>query len=310
VVDDCQWLDHASAQALAFAARRIQAEGVLLAFAAREPGQDFDGIPGFMVGGLRDLDARALQRSVVPWPLDEQVRERILAETRGNPLALLELPRGRSPAELAGGFGLPHELPLAGRIQESFLRRVEELPAATWLMVLLAAAEPAGDAARPAAHVAMALWDDESYDVLSARHIEIGREAGALAVLPTALTTRIVACAFAGQLAAAEELIEEMRALTAAMRIPAPAYGPVFVSAWRGREEAALAVIDGAVREFTVSGEGAVLAFADYARPRPPTPSKTRESPSSRKGSPSSSRRRPAPERPSVPRTPWRAWWR
>ena len=142
VVDDCQWLDQASAQALAFAARRIQAEGVLLAFAAREPGQDFDGIPGFMVGGLRESDARALLRSVVPWPLDEQVRERILAETRGNPLALLELPRGRSPAELAGGFGLPHELPLAGRIQESFLRRAEELPKATWLMVLLAAAEP------------------------------------------------------------------------------------------------------------------------------------------------------------------------
>jgi len=560
VVDDCQWLDQASAQALAFAARRIQAEGVLLAFAAREPGQDFDGIPGFMVGGLRDLDARALLRSVVPWPLDEQVRERILAETRGNPLALLELPRGRSPAELAGGFGLPHELPLAGRIQESFLRRAEELPEATWLMVLLAAAEPAGDAALvwraaarlglardaivsaeaagllkiggrvvfrhplvrsavyrasppddrrrvhvvlaaatdpdldpdrrawhlaqaaigpdeevaaelersaaraqgrgglaaaaafldraaqlsldpapqarralaaaqakylagapeaagrllltaeagplgelersqvdmiraqiaysqnrgrdapalllraarrlepldlrmarqtyldavlaghfagrlapgslreaaqaarrvppapgpavagtpaagpaaasdllldglataltggyaagvptlkqavrgfrgggatpeeqlrwlwPAAHVAMALWDDESYDVLSARHIEIGREAGALAVLPTALTTRIVACAFAGQLAAAEELIEEMRALTAAMGTPAPAYGPVFVAAWRGREEEALAVIGSAVREFTVSGEGAVLAFADYGR--------------------------------------------
>jgi DNA-binding CsgD family transcriptional regulator len=118
----------------------------------------------------------------------------------------------------------------------------------------------------PAAHVAMALWDDESYDVLSARHIEIGREAGALAVLPTALTTRIVACAFAGQLAAAEELIEEMRALTAAMGTPAPAYGPVFVAAWRGREEEALAVIGSAVREFTVSGEGAVLAFADYGR--------------------------------------------
>src|SRR6476646_4602717 len=153
-------LSEAAAQrALAFAALRIQAEGVLLAFAAREPGQDFDGIPGFMVGGLRDLDARALLRSVVPWPLDEQVRERILAETRGNPLALLELPRGRSPAELAGGFGLPHELPLAGRIQESFLRRVEELPQATWLMVLLAAAEPAGDAAlvwRAAARLGLA----------------------------------------------------------------------------------------------------------------------------------------------------------
>jgi len=556
VVDDCQWLDQASAQALAFAARRIQTEGVLLAFAAREPGQDLEGIPGFGVEGLRDPDARALLDSVVRWPVDEQVRERFLAETRGNPLALLELPRGLSPAELAGGFGLPQELSqdpsLAGRIRESFLRRVEALPEATRLLVLLAAAEPAGDpallwraagrlglardavasaeaegllkiggrvvfrhplvrsavygasspadrrrvhvvlaeatdpdrdpdrrawhlahaaigpdeevaaelersaaraqargglaaaaafldravqlsldpaaqarralagaqakylagapeaarrllstaedqgpgplgelersqvdmiraqvaysqnrgsdapglllraagrlepldlrmarqtyldavlaghfagrlapgslreaaeAARriphvagpaaasdllldglataitggyaagvatleqavrafrgpaatldeqlrwlwPAAHVAMALWDDESYDVLSARHIEIAREAGMLAVLPTALTTRIVACAFAGQLTAAEQLIEEMGALTDAMGTPAPAYGPVFVSAWRGQEEAASKVIDAAVRDFTLSGEGAVLAFADYA---------------------------------------------
>jgi predicted ATPase len=107
LVDDCQWLDRASAQALAFAARRIQAEGVLLAFAAREPSQDFEGIPGFAVEGLREPDARALLRSVVQWPLDEQVRERILAETRGNPLALLELPRGLSPTEPAGGLRLP-----------------------------------------------------------------------------------------------------------------------------------------------------------------------------------------------------------
>ena len=163
VVDDCQWLDRTSAQALAFAARRIQAEGVLLAFAAREPSQDFEGIPGFAVEGLRDPDARALLRSVVQWPLDEQVRERILAETRGNPLALLELPRGLSPAELAGGFGLPEELSqdhsLAGRIQESFLRRVEALPEASRLMVLLAAAEPVGDPAlvwRAAARLGLA----------------------------------------------------------------------------------------------------------------------------------------------------------
>ena len=543
LVDDCQWLDRTSAQALAFAARRIQAEGVLLAFAAREPSQDFEGIPGFDVEGLRDPDARALLRSVVQWPLDEQVRDRILAETRGNPLALLELPRGLSPAGLAGGFGLPQALSqdhsLAGRIQESFLRRVEALPEASRLMVLLAAAEPVGDpalmwragarlglardtvvpakdagllkiggqvvfrhplvrsavygasspgdrrrvhvalaaatdpdldpdrrawhlaraatgpdeevaaelersaaraqgrgglaaaaafldravqlsldpaaqarralaaaqatylagapeaarrllstaeagplgelersqvdmiraqiaysqnrgsdapalllraarrleplnlrmarqtyldavlaghfagrlapgslgeaaeAARrvphvdgppaasdllldglataltsgyaagaatlkqavrafrgpgatldeqlrwlwPAAHVAMALWDDESYE-----------EAGVLAVLPTALTTRIVSCAFAGQLSAADQLIEEMRALTDAMGTPAPAYGPVFVSAWRGQEDTASKVIDAAVRDFTLSGEGAVLAFADYAR--------------------------------------------
>jgi len=550
IVDDCQWLDRASSQTLGFVARRIQAEGVLLAFAAREPGTDLQGIPELRVEGLRDLDARALLRSVVSWPLDEQVRDRILAECRGNPLALLELPRGLSPAELAGGFGLPRDRSLSGRIEESFLHRVETLPEATWLVVLIAAAEPVGDpalvwraagrlglspdamasaeadglltidgrvvfrhplvrsavygaasasdrrkvhgalaavtdsgrdpdrrawhlaqavvgpdeevaaelersagraqgrggltaaaaflkravelsldpepqarralaaaqamylagapdaarrllataeagplgdleraqadmiraqiaysqnrgsdapallvraarrlesldpsmaratyldavvaghfagrlahgslreaaeAARrvavtaepstasgllldglatavtdgysagvpalkqavagfrgpaatldeqlrwlwPAAHVAMALWDDESYEVLSARHIELGREAGVLAVMPTALTTRIVSCAFFGQLTAAEELIEEMKGLSSAIGIPVPSYGPVFVSAWRGQDEAATMAIDKAVRDATSSGEGAVLAFADYAR--------------------------------------------
>ncbi len=550
VVDDAQWLDRSSAQVLAFAARRLLAEPVGLIFAAREPGEQLLALPDLEVPGLRDEDARALLRSVVRSPLDEQVRERILTETNGNPLALLELPRGLSPTQLAGGFGVPDELSLPGRIEESFLRRAEALPEATWLMVLIAAADPIGnpallwraatqlglspdaivsaeaegllkiggrvvfrhplvrsaiyrasspgdrqkvhgalaavtdpdldpdrrawhraqaaigpdeevaaelersagraqrrgglaaaaaflaraveltldpesrarralaaaqamylagapDAARgllstaeagplgkleraqvdmiraqiaystnrgsdapalllraarrlepldlrmardtyldamlaahfagrlapgslreaaeaarrvppaaepsmasellldglaiayidgysagvpaleqavtgfrsaaatldeqlrwlwPAAHVAMALWDDESYDVLSARHIEIGRNAGVLAVLPTALTTRIVASAFFGQLTAAEELIGEMRALTDAMGIPTPAYGPLFVAAWQGREAAASAVIDAAVREFTMSGEGAVLAFADYAR--------------------------------------------
>jgi DNA-binding CsgD family transcriptional regulator len=548
VVDDCQWLDRASSQALAFTARRIEAEGVLLAFAARPPVPDLEGIPELKLDGLRDLDARALLLSVLRGPLDEQVRERILAETRGNPLALLELPRGLSPSELAGGFGLPRQLPLADRIEETFLRRVETLPEATWLMVLIAAADPVGnpalvwraaarlglpadalasaeaagllkinghvtfrhplvrsaiygasspndrhkvhgalaavtdpgldpdrrawhlaqaavgpdeevaaelersaaraqrrgglaaaaafleravwlslepgpqarralaaaqakylagapDAARrllltaeagplgeleraevdmiraqiaftanrggdvpalllraarrlepldlrlarqtyldaevaghfagrlapgslretaeaarrvppapdsksasdelldglaialtdgyaagaptlkqavrdfpaataaeqlrwlwPAAHVAMALWDDESYEALSARHIEIGRAAGVLAVLPTALTTRVVCCAFTGQLTAAEGLIGELAALTTAIGIPVPQYGPVFVAAWRGREETALAVIDAAVGQATASGEGGVLAFADYAR--------------------------------------------
>ncbi len=550
VVDDAQWLDRASAQVLAFVARRLLAEPLGLIFATRDPGEHFRRLPDLEVRGLQDQDARTLLRSVVRWPLDERVRERILAETRGNPLALLELPRGLSPTELAGGFGLPNEASLSGRIEESFLRRVQALPEATWLVLLIAAAEPVGDpalvwraatrlglsgdavnsaetegllkigvhvvfrhplvrsavygasspgdrrkvhealavvtdpdldpdrrawhlaqaatgpdeevaaelersaaraqargglaaaaaflewtvrlsldpelrarralaaaqakylagapdaarellstadagplaelgraqvdmiraqiayavnrgndapalllraarrlepldlrmarqtyldtvlaghfagrlapgglheaaeAARrvphgagpstasdllldglaialtdgysasaptlkqavrgfrgpsatqeeqlrwlwPAAHVAMALWDDQSYEVLSARHIEIGRDAGVLAVLPTALTTRIVASAFFGQFAAAEELIDELRALADVIGLPAPAYGPVFVSAWRGREETASAVINTAVREFTLSGEGAVLAFADYAR--------------------------------------------
>ena len=145
IVDDFQWLDGASSQTLGFVARRLQAESVLLAFAAREPSKDLKGISELLIEGLQDSDARALLLSVVRWPLDEQVRERILAECRGNPLALLELPRGRSPAELAGGFGLPERRPLSGRIEDSFLRRAHNLPEATRLVVLIAAAEPVGD---------------------------------------------------------------------------------------------------------------------------------------------------------------------
>ena len=118
-VDDAQWLDQASAQALAFVARRLVAESVALIFAVREPSdeQNFVGLPQLAVGGLGDDDARALLASVIRWPLDEQVRDRIVAETHGNPLALLELPRGLTPAQLAGGFGLPSVAALPGRIE-------------------------------------------------------------------------------------------------------------------------------------------------------------------------------------------------
>ena len=130
VVDDAQWLDRASAQALAFVARRLLAESVALVFAARERRRrgSWPGLPELVVEGLRDGDARALLALGDPGPLDERVRDRIVAETRGNPLALLELPRGLTPAELAGGFGLPDALPLSGRIEESFRRRLEPLP--------------------------------------------------------------------------------------------------------------------------------------------------------------------------------------
>jgi hypothetical protein len=112
LVDDCQWLDRASAQALAFAARRIEAEGLLLAFAAREPSQDFEGIPGFGVEGLREPDARALLRSVVQWPLDEQVRERILAD-QGEPAGAARAATG-TVARRAGGRLRPAAGALAG----------------------------------------------------------------------------------------------------------------------------------------------------------------------------------------------------
>jgi DNA-binding CsgD family transcriptional regulator len=145
VVDDAQWLDRASAQALAFAARRLLAEPVGLIFAAREPGEQLRGLPDLEVRGLRDEDARALLRSVVRVRLDERVRDRIVAETNGNPLALLELPRGLSPAQLAGGFGLAGAQPLSARIEDSYRRRLEALPADTRLLLLVAAAESAGD---------------------------------------------------------------------------------------------------------------------------------------------------------------------
>jgi hypothetical protein len=147
IVDDAQWLDRASAQALAFVARRLQAESVLMMFAMRELSTDFDGLPELAVDGLSDADARELLDSVVRWPLDDRVAARIVTETNGNPLALLELPRDLSPQELAGGFGLPDALPLSGKIEQSFLRRAESLPEDTRLLLVLAAAEPTGDAA-------------------------------------------------------------------------------------------------------------------------------------------------------------------
>ena len=146
VVDDAQWLDRSSAQAVSFVARRLATEAIVFVFGARELPDEVRGIPEMVVEGLRDADARALFGSVFPYRLDEPVLDRIVAETHGNPLALLELPRGLSPAQLAGGFGLPVSVPLAGRIEESFRRRVAGLPSPSRRLLLLAAAEPTGDA--------------------------------------------------------------------------------------------------------------------------------------------------------------------
>jgi DNA-binding CsgD family transcriptional regulator len=145
VVDDAQWLDRASAQALRFVARRLLAESVALVFATREPDEQLTGFQELVVEGLDDGDAHALLRSVLRVPLDERVRERLVAETRGNPLALLELPRALTPTELAGGFGLLDALGLSGQIEDSFRRRLAGLPAETQRLLLVAAAEPVGD---------------------------------------------------------------------------------------------------------------------------------------------------------------------
>jgi DNA-binding CsgD family transcriptional regulator len=146
VVDDAQWLDHASARTLAFVARRLLAEPVGLVFAAREPGEELRGLPELELRGLGNGDARALLSSAVPFPLDERVRDLLVAETRGNPLALLELPRGLTPTQLAGGFGLLGAAALSGRIEESFLRRLQALPEETQRFLLIGAAETTGDA--------------------------------------------------------------------------------------------------------------------------------------------------------------------
>ncbi len=145
VVDDEQWLDRASVQVLGFVARRLAAEPVGLVFAVREATTELAGLPELTVQGLGEQDARALLDSALAGPVDARVRELIVAETRGNPLALLELPRGLSTAELAGGFGLPATVSLPGRIESSFRRQLEVLPEETRRLLALAAADPSGD---------------------------------------------------------------------------------------------------------------------------------------------------------------------
>jgi hypothetical protein len=149
LVDDAQWLDQASAQALAFVGRRLDAESVAVLFGTRDPAGEggLAGLPGLALTGLADADARALLGTVLLGRLDERVRDRIIAESGGNPLALLELPRGATAAELAEGFGVAGPQPMAGRIEQSYRRRITPLPETTQRLLLLAAAEPIGDPA-------------------------------------------------------------------------------------------------------------------------------------------------------------------
>jgi DNA-binding CsgD family transcriptional regulator len=166
LVEDAQWLDQASVQVLAFVARRLVAERIALVFALRDPTERdvraFDGLPGLQLAGLGQTDARALLAAAVGAPLDDVVRDRIVAEARGNPLALLELPQSALPAQLAGGFELPRLLSVPRRVEESFRQRSGSLPADTQCLLLVAAADPTGDVAL--------LWQ-------AAAHLGIDREA-------------------------------------------------------------------------------------------------------------------------------------
>jgi len=145
VIDDAQWLDLASAQALGVVARRLLAEPVALVVAGREPGEEFRGLPELAIGGLDESDARDLLGTVIGRPLDEQVRARFIAETGGNPLALLELSQDLTRTGVAVGFGVPAAPGLPGRMEESFRQRFRRLPQATWRLLVVAAAEPTGD---------------------------------------------------------------------------------------------------------------------------------------------------------------------
>jgi DNA-binding CsgD family transcriptional regulator len=145
VVDDEQWLDHASAQVLGFVARRLVAESVGVVFAARSPTSHLVGLPHLSVQGLRTADAQALLDAALTAPLDSRVRDQLVAETRGNPLALLEWPRAMTQ-QWAGGFGLPAAVRLPGGVEEGFRQRLEILPESTRRLLLIAAADPLGDA--------------------------------------------------------------------------------------------------------------------------------------------------------------------
>jgi DNA-binding CsgD family transcriptional regulator len=175
VVDEAHWLDRASLQTFAFVARRLFVDRIGLVFATREPSPELEGLPELAVPRLGDADAEALLASVLREPLDPLVRGRIIAETRGNPLALVEWTRGMTPTELANGFGLPSFLPLSGRLEESFRRRIEELPSPTRRLLIVAAAEPTGDAVvvwRAAAE--FGIGPEDALPALEAGLLEIG----------------------------------------------------------------------------------------------------------------------------------------
>jgi DNA-binding CsgD family transcriptional regulator len=164
LVDDTQFMDAASTLVLAFIARRLVAESVALLFAVREPAEmrAFQHLPQMRVEGLDEHDAGALLGATVPGRLDVRVRDRIIAETRGNPLALLELPRGMSASELAGGYELPLVVDLPSHLEDNYVQQIAELPDATRRLLLLAAADPVGDA--------VLVWR-------AARRLGIGRDA-------------------------------------------------------------------------------------------------------------------------------------
>jgi DNA-binding CsgD family transcriptional regulator len=174
VIDDAQWLDVASARAVAVAARRLEAEGVAIVLSMRTVGPDFADLPRLALAGLGSDDARALLALAVPGTIDRRVRDQLIAEAGGNPMALQELPRALSPAEIAGGYALAASLPLEHRIEASLLAQLAPLPDRTRMLLLLAAADPTGDP--------RLLWRASALLGLAPADVDAAEQAGALTV--------------------------------------------------------------------------------------------------------------------------------
>lgn len=174
IVDDAQWLDEASARAIAFVARRLDAEGIALVLVMRSVGPGFADLPQMMIGGLGDLDARALLRAAIPGPIDPRVRDQLIAEARGNPLALRELPRALGSTAVSGGYTQPSSIPLENRIEQSVIAQLEPLPPPARQLLLLAAADPTGDAGL--------LWRARTALGIDAEDVDLATMSGALTI--------------------------------------------------------------------------------------------------------------------------------
>jgi DNA-binding CsgD family transcriptional regulator len=174
VIDDAQWLDDVSARAVAFVAHRLDAEGIAILLGMRTVERVFADLPQLVVEGLGDDDARELLRLSLPGAIDGRVRDQLIAEARGNPLALQELPRALGPAALAGGFALAGSMPLESRIEESLIAQLEPLPPQTRTLLLLAAADPTGDPGL--------LWRGSAALGLGPEHLDEAERAGMLVV--------------------------------------------------------------------------------------------------------------------------------
>jgi DNA-binding CsgD family transcriptional regulator len=150
LVDDAQWLDDASADALVFVARRLDAEGIAMLFAARE-GElrrfEAPGLPELHLGGLDPAAAGALIDRHAGVALSSEVRDRLVVETGGNPLALLELSPALTDAQLSGAEAMLAPIPVSARVERAFLARVDRLPEESQTLLLVAAADDTGELA-------------------------------------------------------------------------------------------------------------------------------------------------------------------